>query len=53
MYVWNQVMGWSKEEIAVYIAHLRKQLRDPNVHGYGLMRVVYARKPEADAPATS
>ncbi|KAK4239582.1 Phosphomethylethanolamine N-methyltransferase [Achaetomium macrosporum] len=46
LFVWAQVMGWSKEQVAVYIAHLRKQLRDTNVHGYALMRCVYGRKPE-------
>ncbi|KAK0701214.1 S-adenosyl-L-methionine-dependent methyltransferase [Apiosordaria backusii] len=42
---WNQVMGWSEEEVIVYLAHLREQLRDPNVHAYCLMRCVYGRKP--------
>ena len=42
-------MGWSKEQVAVYIAHLRNQLKDRNVHGYVMMRSVYGRKPEAAA----
>ncbi|KAK3313025.1 S-adenosyl-L-methionine-dependent methyltransferase [Apodospora peruviana] len=46
LYMWSQVMGWSNDEIHVYIAHLRKQLRDKNVHAFFRMRVVYAQKPE-------
>lgn len=44
-------MGWSTEQIHVYIAHLRRQLRDPKVHAYCLMRAVYGRKPEGGQPA--
>lgn len=39
-------MGWSHEEIMVFVAHLRRQVRDPNVHSWYLHRIVYARKPE-------
>ncbi|KAL2015669.1 hypothetical protein VTK56DRAFT_5047 [Thermocarpiscus australiensis] len=45
LFVWAQVMGWTKEEIQVYIAYLRKQLRDPRVQSYVLMRCVYGQKP--------
>lgn len=44
--MFNAVLGWSKEDIEVYIAHLRSQLRDPQVHAYFRMRVVYGRKPD-------
>ncbi len=43
--MWSTVMGWSKDEIHVYIAHLRRQLRDRSVHAYFRMRVVYGQKP--------
>lgn len=43
--MWNAVMGWSKEEIQVYIAHLRRQLKDTKIHPYYRHRVVYGRKP--------
>ncbi|GAB1318524.1 Secondary metabolism regulator LAE1 [Madurella fahalii] len=46
LYMWNAVMGWSTEEIRVYIAHLRRQMRDPNVRPWYQHRVVYGRKPE-------
>ncbi|KAK0714028.1 hypothetical protein B0T26DRAFT_719328 [Lasiosphaeria miniovina] len=50
LFVWSQVMGWSPQQIHVYIAHLRKQLRDPHVHAFFRMRVVYGKKPETEEP---
>lgn len=46
LYIWTSVMGWSKEEVTVYVAHLRKQLRDKRVHAYVDFRAVWGRKPE-------
>lgn len=45
-YMCNEVMGWSREETLVYCAHLRRQIRDPDLHPYFIRRIVYARKPE-------
>ncbi|KXJ86848.1 S-adenosyl-L-methionine-dependent methyltransferase [Microdochium bolleyi] len=44
-YMWSEVMGWSQEEIAVYAAHLRRELKVGKAHAYYLMRVVIGRKP--------
>jgi hypothetical protein len=52
LYIWSTVMGWSNEEIQVYIAHLRRQVRDRNVHAWYRQRVVYGRKPEASKAPT-
>ena len=41
------MMGWTKEEVMVYAAHLRRELRDPSINGYYRVRVVWGRKPEA------
>ena len=38
-------LGWSKEEISVYAAHLRKELRAKQVHAYFRSNAVYAQKP--------
>jgi hypothetical protein len=38
-------LGWTKEEIAVYAANLRKELRTNAVHSYYRANVVYAQKP--------
>jgi len=47
LYIWTAVMGWTKEETHVYIAHLRRQFRDKRVHGYVTYRCIYGRKPLA------
>ena len=40
-------LGWKKEEIQVYMAHIRKELMDKSKRGYFTNRVIYGRKPEA------
>lgn len=40
------LQGWSKEEVTVYAAHLRRELRNPAIHGYYKVKVVWGRKPE-------
>ncbi|KAK0719338.1 hypothetical protein B0H67DRAFT_485762, partial [Lasiosphaeris hirsuta] len=47
LYMWAAVMGWSIEEIRVYIAHLWRQIKDPNTHACYRSRVVYGRKPNS------
>lgn len=48
----GQIMGWSRAEIQVYVAHLRRQLRDKNVHATFKVRCMSGQKPR-DAPASS
>lgn len=38
-------MGWSPEEVSVYAAHVRRDMRSPDLHGYYHQKVVYGRKP--------
>ncbi|KAF7556964.1 hypothetical protein G7Z17_g1033 [Cylindrodendrum hubeiense] len=38
--------GWTKEDIQVYIAHLRREIRDKRKHGWFWQKIVWARKPE-------
>ncbi|KAH7016206.1 S-adenosyl-L-methionine-dependent methyltransferase [Microdochium trichocladiopsis] len=44
-FMWSSVMGWSKEEIAVYAAHLRGELNSGKFHAWCPMKVVIGRKP--------
>jgi hypothetical protein len=37
-------LGWTKEEISVYAAKLRKEVRTNSVHAYYRANVVYAQK---------
>ncbi|KAJ8113809.1 hypothetical protein ONZ43_g5066 [Nemania bipapillata] len=45
MYMWTTVLGWTREEIAVYAAHLRRELRSPQYHAYYPQRIVIGYKP--------
>jgi SAM-dependent methyltransferase len=38
-------LGWTREEAIVLAAHARRVLRDPKVHAYWPIHVVYGRKP--------
>ncbi|KAI8712342.1 hypothetical protein NCS52_01332000 [Fusarium sp. LHS14.1] len=46
MYV-AALAGWSKEEVTVYIAQLRREFRSKDIHGYYRRKVLWARKPVA------
>ena len=41
-------LGWTKEEVFVYAAHLRKELRTNKVHSFCRFNIVYAQKPLND-----
>ncbi|KKY19627.1 putative methyltransferase domain-containing protein [Diplodia seriata] len=38
-------LGWSREETEVFIAGARKAIRDPKVHAYYTLHMVYGQKP--------
>lgn len=38
--------GWSKEEIQIYVAHFRRELRSMKYYPYFRGKVVWGRKPE-------
>ena len=39
-------LGWSKDEIQVYIAHLRREVRSKRFYPYYRQKVIWGRKPE-------
>lgn len=45
-FMFGNILGWSQQEIIVYAAYLRQQLRRRNVHGYYTLKVVYGQKPQ-------
>ena len=45
-YLFGTVMGWSTEEISAFGAHMRRELKDPNIHGYYHWKYVWGQKPE-------
>lgn len=38
-------LGWTPEEVTVFGAHYRRELRDPRIHPYYSHKVVWGRKP--------
>lgn len=42
----SRVLGWSSEEIELYLVDVRKSLTDRDVHAYHRIYVVWGRKPE-------
>ncbi|KAK1775503.1 LOW QUALITY PROTEIN: S-adenosyl-L-methionine-dependent methyltransferase [Copromyces sp. CBS 386.78] len=44
-FMFSNVMGWEKHEISTYIAHLKAEMKNPNIHRFVVYRVVYAQKP--------
>ncbi len=47
LYFASVLEGWSKEEIQVYLAHFRREIRLGQKHGWYWQKNVWARKPEA------
>lgn len=43
-------LGWSREEVQVYIAHLRREIRSNKYCPYSRQKVVWGRKPELSCP---
>ncbi|KAF3384708.1 Secondary metabolism regulator LAE1 [Penicillium rolfsii] len=39
---------WTPEEVQIYLAKVRAELKDPHVHRWGYIRRVWARKPTMD-----
>ncbi|KAF5011136.1 hypothetical protein FDECE_2744 [Fusarium decemcellulare] len=46
-YIASQFLGWSREEISVYCAQLRRELHNGKVHAFYRQKAVFGRKPEA------
>ncbi|KAJ4207056.1 hypothetical protein FSOLCH5_008751 [Fusarium solani] len=40
-------LGWSREEVEVFLTDLRRDWNNPKIHAYWPICAVYARKPEA------
>ncbi|RSL45158.1 hypothetical protein CEP54_014390 [Fusarium duplospermum] len=47
LFMANVLGGWSREEIQVYVAHLRREIRSGKKHGWYWQKVVWARKPDS------
>ncbi|KAF6840579.1 UMTA [Colletotrichum musicola] len=48
-FLFKEVMGWEDVEIMVFIAEMRKALRDIKLQTFFKLHLIHARKPEAEA----
>ncbi|KAF5638082.1 methyltransferase [Fusarium sp. NRRL 52700] len=44
--VYTRVLGWSKQELDVLLAKVRREMKDKAIHSYWPIYVVYGQKPE-------
>lgn len=44
--LFTRVLGWERAEIEVFLANVRKEVKDLSNHIYTKQRIVYGRKPE-------
>jgi len=40
------VLGWPRQEVDVYLAHVRKELLAGKYHYYSYQRIVWGQKPK-------
>lgn len=46
LYMANLLLGWGRDEVTVYCAQFRREMRSGKYHPYYNQRVVWARKPD-------
>lgn len=40
------MLGWTRDEILVYVSHLRREVRSNKYHAYWPQKIIWGRKPE-------
>ncbi|KAK0649850.1 S-adenosyl-L-methionine-dependent methyltransferase [Cercophora newfieldiana] len=45
--LWHDVLKWPEDEYQVFLASVRKAMKDKSIHAYMAIRFVYGRKPKA------
>ncbi|KAI8948688.1 S-adenosyl-L-methionine-dependent methyltransferase [Xylaria longipes] len=46
MYLFTNALGWSEQQVTVFLARVRKEMRNMQMQPYFLIEAVYGRKPE-------
>jgi hypothetical protein len=41
----TRFLGWSKEELEIFLATLRRDVRDTSIHVYAHVYLIYGQKP--------
>jgi hypothetical protein len=45
MALFTRALGWTAEEVEVFLVGVRNDMKNPSVHGWWPIYVVYGRKP--------
>ena len=45
MFLFTNYLGWQREEVLVFVADMRRMIRDKRIHAYMEASVCYGRKP--------
>jgi len=45
LYMASQLLGWSRQEVSVYCAQFRREIRSGKFHAFFRQRIIYGRKP--------
>lgn len=45
----SRVLGWRQLEIQVFLATVRNELKDPDIHIYGKFHVAWGQKPQVQS----
>lgn len=51
LFMANVMSTWSREEVQIYAAQLRREIRSGKLHGYYRQRCAWGRKPLDPTPA--
>ena len=43
--LFTRALGWTPEEVEVFLVDVRKDMKNKNIHGWWPIHVVYGRKP--------
>lgn len=43
--LFTRVLGWSKDEVTVFLAEVKHDMRNRSIHAYWPLQVVYGRRP--------
>ncbi|KAI0440296.1 S-adenosyl-L-methionine-dependent methyltransferase [Xylaria telfairii] len=46
MYLFTNALGWSEQQVTIFLARVRKEMRNMQIQPYFVVEAVYGRKPE-------
>ncbi|GAP88078.2 putative mRNA 3 -end-processing protein YTH1 [Rosellinia necatrix] len=53
MYLFTNALNWSREQVTIFLAGVRKEMNDKQMQPYFVVEVTYGRKPEGPSTAAT